>query len=165
MTDLAERRRRIDDHGRMLRERMREIAEQRSERSAELRLLEGVDAFCTSIREAMKEPSFTIQQKVLQLVVNRIVVGDNQVVIEHVVPSGPVRLQTEQHLYRNLRFGNNALSSNRLGCEKSESQNNPRFSYGSLRRPFWAENRPKNPFRKSKSGSWANGEFSCTAKP
>jgi hypothetical protein len=52
----------------------------------------------------MKEPSFTIQQKVLQLVVNRIVVGDNQVVIEHVVPSGPVRLQTEQHPCKNLRF-------------------------------------------------------------
>ena len=102
LTECAERRRRIDDHGRMLRERMGEIAAQRSERSAELRLLEGVDAFCTSIREAMKEPSFTIQQKMLQLVVNRIVVGDNQVVIEHVVPSGPVRLQTEQHLAENL---------------------------------------------------------------
>jgi hypothetical protein len=31
-------------------------------------------------------------------------VGDNQVVIEHVVPSGPVRLQTEQPLDRNLRL-------------------------------------------------------------
>ncbi len=96
LTELAERRRRIDDHGRMLRERVREIAHRRSERSAEIRLLEGVDAFCTSIREAMEEPSFTIQQKVLQLVVDRIVVEDNQVIIEHVVPTGPVRLQTEQ---------------------------------------------------------------------
>lgn len=97
LTELAERRRRIDDHGRMLQERVREIAQQRSERRAELRLLEGVDAFCTSIREAMEEPSFTVQQQVLQLVVNRIVVEDNQVIIEHVVPTGPVRLQTEQH--------------------------------------------------------------------
>ena len=103
LTELAKRRRLIDDHGRMLRERVREIAQQRSERSAELRLLEGVDAFCTSIREAMEEPSFPIQQKVLQLVVNRIVVEDNQVIIEHVVPSGPVRLQTEQQLEENLR--------------------------------------------------------------
>jgi hypothetical protein len=74
-------------------------------------------------------------------------------------------LDPRAHLYRNLRFGNNALSSNGLNGGKRECQNNPRFSYGSLRRPFWAENRPKNPFRKSKSGSWANGEFSCTAKP
>jgi site-specific DNA recombinase len=95
LSELAERRRRIDDHGRMLRERVREIAQQRSERSAELRLLEGVDAFCTSIREAMEEPSFTVQQKVLQLVVNRIMVEDNQVIIEHVVPTGAIRLQPE----------------------------------------------------------------------
>ncbi len=95
LTELAERRRRIEDHGRMLRERMREIAHQRTERTAELRLLEGVDAFCTSVRGAMEEPSFTVQQKVLQLVVNRIVVEDSQVLIEHIVPTGPVRLQTE----------------------------------------------------------------------
>jgi site-specific DNA recombinase len=103
LTELAERRRRIEGHGRMLRERVREIAQQRSERSAELRLLEGVDAFCTSVREAMEEPSFTVQQKVLQLVVNRIVVEDNQVIIEHVVPTGPVRLQTEQQRPENVR--------------------------------------------------------------
>jgi len=94
-TELAERRRRIEDHGRMLRERVREIAQQRSERSAELRLLEGVDAFCTSVREAMEAPSFPVQQKVLQLVVNRIVVEDSQVIVEHVIPTGPVRLQPE----------------------------------------------------------------------
>jgi site-specific DNA recombinase len=103
LNDLAERRRRLDDHGRMLRERVRAIAQQRTERTAELRLLEGVEAFCTSIREAMEEPSFTVQQKVLQLVVNRIVVEDSQVLIEHVVPTGPVRLQPEQQPCENLR--------------------------------------------------------------
>jgi site-specific DNA recombinase len=103
LNELAERRRRIDDHGRMLRERVREIEQQRTERTAELRLLEGVEAFCTGIREAMEEPSFTVQQKVLQLVVNRIVVEDSQVIIEHVVPTGPVRLQTEQQAPENLR--------------------------------------------------------------
>ena len=81
----------------MLRERVREIVQQRTERTAELRLLEGVEAFCTSVRKAMEEPSFMVQQTVLQFVVNRIVVEDNQVIIEHVVPTGPVRLQTEQH--------------------------------------------------------------------
>ena len=44
----------------------------------------------------MEEPSFTVQQKVLQLVVDRIVVEDRQVIIEHVVQKPGVRLQTEQ---------------------------------------------------------------------
>jgi site-specific DNA recombinase len=103
LTELAERRRRIEDHGRMLRERVREIAQQRTERTAELRLLEGVDAFCTSVREAMDDPSFAVQQKVLQLVVDRIVVEDSRVIIEHVVPTGPVRLQTEHQSCEILR--------------------------------------------------------------
>jgi len=37
-----------------------------------------------------------VKQKVLQLVVDRIVVEESRVVIQHVVPTGPVRLQTEQ---------------------------------------------------------------------
>ena len=93
LAELAERRRRIEDYGRMLRERVREIAQQRADRAAELRLLEGVDAFCASVQGAMEDPSFEVQQKVIQLVVNRIVVEDSQVIIEHVVPTGPVRLQ------------------------------------------------------------------------
>jgi hypothetical protein len=60
-------------------------------------LLEGIDAFCTSVRGAMEGPSLTTQQKVLQLVVDRIVVEDSRVIIEHVIPTGPVRLQTEHH--------------------------------------------------------------------
>jgi site-specific DNA recombinase len=106
LNELAERRRRIEDQGRMLRDRVREIAQQRTERTAELRLLEGVDTFCASVRGAMEEPSFMVQQNVLQLVVNRIVVEDNQVIIEHVVPTGPVRLQTEHQRNKKQRsFG------------------------------------------------------------
>jgi hypothetical protein len=35
--------------------------------------------------------------------VQRIVVEDYRIVIEHVVPSGPIRLQPERHLAENLR--------------------------------------------------------------
>ena len=66
LAELAERRHRIEDHGRLLRERVREIEQQRADRAAELRLLEGVDAFCASVRGAMEEPSFEVQQQVVQ---------------------------------------------------------------------------------------------------
>jgi site-specific DNA recombinase len=95
LAELAERRHRIEDHGRMLRERVQEIEQQRADRAAELRLLEGVDAFCASVQGALEAPAFEVQQKVIQLVVNRIVVEDSRVIIEHVVPTGPVRLQPE----------------------------------------------------------------------
>jgi site-specific DNA recombinase len=96
LSELSERRGRVEDQGRMLRERQREIVHQRANRENELRLLEGVEAFCASVRGSLEEPSFEVKQKVLQLVVDRIVVEDSRVVIQHVVPTGPVRLQTEQ---------------------------------------------------------------------
>jgi hypothetical protein len=85
----------VEEQGRLLWERVREIEQQRTDRAAEVRLLEGVETFCTSVRGALHAPSFEVQQKVLQLVVDRIVVEDSRVIIEHVVPTGPVRLQTE----------------------------------------------------------------------
>jgi hypothetical protein len=44
LVTLAERRHRIEDYGRMLRERVQEIEQQRADRAAERRLLEGVNA-------------------------------------------------------------------------------------------------------------------------
>ena len=73
------------------------IEQQRTSRENELRVLEGVEAFCASVRGSLEEPSFEVKQKVLQLVVDRIVVEESRVVIQHVVPTGAVRLQTEQH--------------------------------------------------------------------
>ena len=96
LSELSERRRGVEAQGRMLRQRLREIEQQRANRENELRLLEGVEAFCASVRGSLEEPAFEVKQKVLQLVVDRVVVEESRVVIQHVVPTGPVRLQTEQ---------------------------------------------------------------------
>ena len=98
IAELSERRRRGEEQGRMLRQRLREMEQQRANRDNEVRLLAGVEAFCASVRQSLEEPSFEVKQKVLQLVVDRIVVEESRVVIQHVVPTGPVRLQTEQQV-------------------------------------------------------------------
>src|SRR5215470_14141020 len=63
LTELAERRERLTEQGQLLRARVQEIEQQRLDRAAELRLLEGVEAFCASIRDAMVAPSFEVKQK------------------------------------------------------------------------------------------------------
>lgn len=95
LEELKERRERVEDHGRMLRERLREIEKDRTDREQELRLLEGLEAFCQSVRGTLEEPTFDVRQKVLQLVVDRIVVEETRIVIHHVMPVGPVRLRTD----------------------------------------------------------------------
>jgi site-specific DNA recombinase len=96
LPELKERRERLEDHGRMLKRRLSEIGEKRAEREQEMRLLEGLEQFTESVRDSLDDPSFETKQQVLRLVVDRIVVEDTKVVIHHVVPAGPVRLQTER---------------------------------------------------------------------
>jgi hypothetical protein len=74
-----------------------------------------VEAFCASVRRSLEEPSFEVKQKVLQLVVDRIVVEESRVVIQHVVPTGAVRLQTEQHPPEKVYFGNPSRKGTRGG--------------------------------------------------
>ena len=61
----------------------------------QIRLLEGLEEFCVGVRDALEEPSFETRQKVLRLVVDRIVIEYSRVVVHHVVPTGLVRLQTD----------------------------------------------------------------------
>lgn len=98
LSELKARRLQVEEHGRMMKERLREIEKERTSREQELRLLEGLEAFCESIRGTLEEPAFEVRQNVLQLVVDRIVVEDSRVVIHHVMPVGPVRLRTD-HLF------------------------------------------------------------------
>jgi site-specific DNA recombinase len=96
LPDLQTRRQRIEEHGQVLRQRVHELAHQRESREQQLRLLQGLEEFCASIRDALQTPSFAVKQKVLQLVVDQIIVEEYRVTIRHVVPTQPVRLQPRQ---------------------------------------------------------------------
>ncbi len=103
LTELQTRRRRVEDHGTALHARLREITAQRESREQPLRLVQGLEEFCASMRTALQNPSEVVKQKVLQLVVDRIVVDEQQLTIRHVIPTGPVRLQTRPYSSENLR--------------------------------------------------------------
>jgi len=103
LTELQDRRRRIEEHRQVLTGRLQELHQQRHAREQEIRLLQGLEGFCTSIREALTDPSFAVKQKVLQLVVDRIIVEDTRLVIRHVIPIGLVGLQPRHH--RNKKSG------------------------------------------------------------
>lgn len=100
LDELQRRRQRIEEHGRLLRQRLAEMASRQAEREQEIRLLEGVEQFCVSVRDGLENLPFAVKQRVLQLVVDRIVVEDERIVVHHVVPTGPVRLQTGLHAHK-----------------------------------------------------------------
>ena len=93
LDELKERRRQIEDHARHLRERLDELRRQCGEREQAIRLLEGLEAFCASIRASLIDPSFEVKQKVLRLVVDRIIFEENRVTIRHIIPMTSIGLQ------------------------------------------------------------------------
>jgi site-specific DNA recombinase len=95
LQELESRRKQAGEHRRMLEQRRRDIQRKHADRERELRLLEGLDAFCLSIRGSLQDPPFEMKQSVLRLVVERIVVEDSRVVIQHVVPTEKFRLIPE----------------------------------------------------------------------
>ena len=95
LAELQERRQRNAEYGRGLQERLGQLQQQRREREQEIRLLAGLDEFCASVRAALVEPSCALKQKVRQLVGDRILIEEDRIVIQHMIPTGPVRLQTE----------------------------------------------------------------------
>lgn len=100
LTELQDRRRRTEEHSHVLTNRLRELHQQRQARQQELRLLQGLEGFCASIHEALANPTFAVKQKVLQLVVDRIIVEDTRLVIRHIIPIGPVGLQPRHQLIK-----------------------------------------------------------------
>jgi hypothetical protein len=122
LEELKERRKRIEEHGRVLEERLAEIEVQRADRERELRLLRGLEEFCASVRDALEEPSFETKQRVLRLVVDRIVVEESKIVVHHVVPTGPVRLQTESLTIRTSPYPS---QMNRTGSGNGLSASGP----------------------------------------
>ena len=104
LPELQERRQRSAEHGRFPRERLGDLHRQQTAREQEQQLLSGLEEFCASVREALVAPSFDLKQQVLRLVMDRIVVEDSRLVVHHIVPAGPVRLQTEQQRNRNPEY-------------------------------------------------------------
>ena len=93
LSELQERRRQVEGRVRHLQARLGELRHQRAAREQELRLLQGLAAFCDGIRDALVAPPFETKQKVLRLVIDRVVIEEDRLVIRHVVPTAPIGLQ------------------------------------------------------------------------
>jgi site-specific DNA recombinase len=104
LDELKTRRHRLREAGQRLVERAQLVGRQVVQAHRAGTLAATVTAFCERIRAQLATPTFEVKQKVLRLVVERIVVTDDQIVIEHVIPGeGTSRL----HL-RPVRAGESA---------------------------------------------------------
>jgi site-specific DNA recombinase len=89
LDELRARRQRLREAGQRLDERAEVVRRQAIQAPQAETLAEAVGAFCERIGAQLVAPTFEVKQKVLRLVVQRIVVSDDQITIEHVIPGEP----------------------------------------------------------------------------
>jgi site-specific DNA recombinase len=86
LDELKERRQRLREAGQQVQQREQVVATQLSKAQQAATLTETVTAFCERLRAQLAVPSFETRQKILRLVVERIIVTDEAIVIQHIIP-------------------------------------------------------------------------------
>lgn len=87
--ELRERRQRLRDAGQQLQQREELVRWQVAQVEQRASVTETVQAFCERLRAQLVEPYFALKQQVLRLVVERITVTDDEIVIQHIIPTDP----------------------------------------------------------------------------
>jgi site-specific DNA recombinase len=85
--ELKERRQRLRETGQQVQQREQLVAAQVAQAQQATRWTETVTAFCQRIAALLEDPAFATRQRVLRLVVERIVITDDQIVIQHIIPT------------------------------------------------------------------------------
>ena len=99
LAELSERRRHLGDERLALGRQQQERDRLRGQRVQAEAVRTSLDAFCRRVRTRLDAATFADKQAILQLVIERIIVGDGTLEIRHVIPlrapqpgsSGPVR--------------------------------------------------------------------------
>jgi site-specific DNA recombinase len=86
LDELAERRGHLADQQRALAQELEQVQRLRQQHAHAEEVMASLTAFCDRIRERLQEATFEDRQVILQLVIERIIVGENNLEIRHVIP-------------------------------------------------------------------------------
>ncbi len=89
LAELSERRRHLAEEQQNLERQQQERDRLRQQRVRAEAVRTSLEAFCTRIRGRLNEATLAEKQAILQLVIERIIVGDGHLEIRHVIPLRP----------------------------------------------------------------------------
>ena len=89
LAELADRRRHLAEERRGLERQQQDRDRLRQQRVQAQAVRANLEAFCTRIQGRLEAPTFADKQAILQLVIERIIVGDGSLEIRHVIPLRP----------------------------------------------------------------------------
>ena len=97
MDDLQARRDQLSEERERIETRLSILLEHQEQQTQQAALTATVEAFCRHIQAALQQPGFETKQKILRLLIQKIVVTDEQITIHHMIPLPDVRLQRRQY--------------------------------------------------------------------
>jgi site-specific DNA recombinase len=89
LAEMSERRHRLAEERRALDRQLQERARLRQQRAQADAVRSSLEAFCTRVGARLEDASLADKQAILQLVIERIIVGDGSLEIRHVIPLAP----------------------------------------------------------------------------
>jgi site-specific DNA recombinase len=97
---LSERCGRIRDERARVMDRLSQLQRQQLEQAQYDTLGQTLDEFCRKMSDMLDNPSFETKQRILRLVVDKILVSDEEITIQHTVPISDVRLWRDHYSRR-----------------------------------------------------------------
>jgi len=94
LEELQRRQERIVEREKLLQERLAAVECRLQQVAAQADVQEGIEAFARHIHHALENPSFEEKQRILRLVIERIVVGPEEIVVKHSIPLPLYLLET-----------------------------------------------------------------------
>lgn len=85
--ELLTRKEHLDQERQTLQTRLEQFLTLARRESAKETMLQDFSAFCQQIKHNLENPTPQIQQEVIRLLIDHVVVGENEIVIKHIVPT------------------------------------------------------------------------------
>lgn len=85
--ELLKRKEHLEQEGQAIQARLEHFQTLVRRASAKEAMLQDFSAFCQQIKQALVNPTPQVQQEVIRLLIDHVVVGENEIVIKHIVPT------------------------------------------------------------------------------
>ena len=85
--ELARRKERLDRERQTITSRLQQLTSQARREQAKDQMLEDFATFCQQIEASLSNPTPELQREVIRLLIDHVVVGEDEIVIKHIVPT------------------------------------------------------------------------------
>ena len=85
--ELTQRKERLNQQRQIIQQRLQSLNHQVRQAQTKERMLQDFSEFCHQIETGLSNPTVELQQEIIRLLIDHVVVGDNEIVIKHIVPT------------------------------------------------------------------------------